>query len=385
MREVIGILGGTFNPIHYGHLAMAEAAQAALHLTQTILMPTGDPPHKHKELAKKRRRLAMVKLAAEGRFAVSDLEVERPGKTYTIDTLTALRAQYPDADLWMIIGADTLHEIAKWRDAPRVFTLCRFAVFARGDLTLPDVPGAEVMRIDTPVPGISATEIRARVHRGASLSGLTPPAVIRYIGQHRLYDPPVRLNDKAMRARLKKDLSEARYRHVMGVEAAIRALARRWDYDEKRAALAALLHDCAKDLSLEAMLRLVDDNGEPTDPQRRSLRELLHAPAGAAMARAVYGVTDPDVLTAIATHNTGRPDAGMLDKLLWLADMTESGRKDRPWMAALRKTAMEDLNQAAYLTMRQKIAFIEARGKTVHPDGAAAYAALSRQQKEENG
>jgi nicotinate-nucleotide adenylyltransferase len=385
MREAIGVLGGTFNPIHCGHLAMAEAAQEALHLTQTILMPAGDPPHKRKGLAKKRRRLQMVKLAAEGRFAVSDLEIERSGKTYTVDTLTALRAQHPDADLWMIIGADTLHEIKNWRDAPRVFTLCRFAVFARGGLSLPEVPGAQVTRIETPIPGISATEIRARVHRGASLSGLTPPEVIRYIGLNRLYDPPVRLSDKAMRARLKKDLSEARYRHVMGVEAAMRALARRWDYDEKRAALTALLHDCAKDLSLEAMLRLVDDNGEPTDPQRRTLRELLHAPAGAAMARAVYGVTDPDVLAAIAAHNTGRPHAGTLDKLLWLADMTEPGRKGRPWMATLRETAMKDINQAAYLAMRQKIAFIEADGKRVHPDTAAAYAALSRQQKEENG
>ena len=383
MRKTIGLLGGSFNPIHYGHLQMAQVARDVLGLDRVILMPDGDPPHKKKELANKRDRLRMAEIAVQGVFEVSSMEVERPGKTYTVDTLEALTATYPDADIIMLIGADTLGDLLTWRNVPRVFSLCRFAVFSRGDMPLPDVPGATVMRVHADILGISATEIRKRVHRGMSLEGLTPPAVIDYIGRQRLYNPPVRMCKKEIRKRLKHDLPNGRFRHVLEVEATMEALADRWGYSVKRAGLAGLLHDCAKGLSLEAMCRLVDGNGLLVDAGRRTSRELLHAPASAAMARAVYGVTDPEILHAIWYHNTGSMTLGEMDKLLFVADMIEPGRKATLDLEPIRRMAFQDLNEAVCMAFRHKLAFIEAMGKGIHPDTKAAYEAAQKNNDKE--
>ncbi len=379
MHETIGLLGGTFNPIHYGHLLMAEAALRELKLDRIILMPDGDPPHKNEDIAPKEDRLRMVKLAADGRFEVSAMEVDRPGKTYTVDTLEALHALHPDATFYVIIGADTLHEISRWRDAARVFTLCQFAAFAREGSPLVDIPGAEVVRLTSPIPEISATDIRQRVHRGYALEGLTPPVVADYIGACRLYDPPVQMSPKAIRKRLKDDLPSSRYRHVIGVADTIVALAKQHGYPEKRARLAGLLHDCAKAMSLDQMRATVDTYGVHVDPLRRQTRELLHAPASAAMARAVYGVTDPEILRAIWYHNTTRIGMSQLDKLLCLADMIEPSRKPQPWLPNLRLLAMQDLDAALLEMLRRKLAFIQLRGKDAHPDTAASLAAIDKE------
>lgn len=382
MHDMIGLLGGSFNPIHYGHLAMAEAAQQELGLDRVIILPAGDPPHKSKELAGKRHRLRMAELAVAGRFEVSAMEVERTGKTYTVDTLEVLRALYPRATLYMIIGADTLGEIATWKNAPRVFELCRFAVFGRDKLPLPDVPGASVVRMQTNIPDVSATQIRERVHRGLSLEGYTPQAVEDYIGAWRLYNPPAQMPDKAIRKRLKETLPQGRYRHVLGVEETMRTLAKRWGYDEDKAALTGLLHDAAKGMTLEQMEKFVDANGMYVDPLRRTTAALLHAPAGAAMARAIYGVTDPEILHAIRYHNTGTTYMGILDRLLFVADMSEPGRKDFDWMEPLRALAVEDLDEAVREAMRIQLRHIENGGKKLlHPDTAAALAAMESEKE----
>lgn len=381
MQRTIGLLGGSFNPIHNGHLQMAAAAGSAVKLERVILLPDGDPPHKTRGLAPKRDRLRMTELAAAGRFEVSSMEVDRAGKTYTVDTLEALTLLYPGVRLYLIIGADTLHQLLTWKNAPRVFALCTFLVFARDGLPLINVPGADVIRLDAAIDDISSTEIRARVHRGQSLEGYVPEAVSDYIGAHRLYDPPVAMGIKAIRRRLAADLSPGRYGHTLGVAQTIRRLAARWGYDEKRAGLAGLLHDCAKFMPLDAMNAYLHAQGVQVDGARRASVALLHAPASMAMARAVYGVTDPEILRAIRYHNTGRAPMGTLDKLLCLADMVEPGRKVYPWMAGLRRMAQEDLDAAVLAALRLKLDYVQRQGKTAHPDTAAAAEALAAQMK----
>jgi len=256
-----------------------------------------------------------------------------------------------------------------------VCALCRFAVFARGGSPLVDVPGADVIRLQTPVPGITATEIRRRVHQGLSLEGLTPPDVIDYIGAKRLYDPPIRMTRKAARKRLKADLPEPRFRHVLAVEETVAVLAERFGFPVKRARMAALLHDCAKGLTLQQMQKTVDACGVHVDSMRRTSRELLHAPASAAQARRIYGVTDPEILRAIWHHNTCTPQAGLLDKLLCVADMIEPGRKTDESLAAVRRLAEMDLDAAYSAMLKRKLAIVSLGGKAPHPDTAAAMAA----------
>lgn len=376
MQSAIGLLGGSFNPIHIGHIAMAEAAVRALSLEQMILMPAGDPPHKPEGVADKWDRLAMARLACEGRFAVSAMEAERPGKTYTVDTLLALKEQFPGRPIVMLIGADTLREIAGWKDARRVFSLCTFAVFGRGDEAPGDVPFAVTTRMEAEIPDISATQIRTRVHAGLPLCGLVPPRVEDYIGQKRLYDPPKLLSREEMLERLSKTLSAKRFSHSLGVEQTMRKLAKRFGYDIERAALAGLLHDCAKNMPYEEMLAIIRETGLCVDDMRCASRELLHAPIGLQVARAAYGVTDPEILRTIYYHSTGHAPMEALDKLLCVADMSEPGRWISEAVGRVRKAAARDLDEAVIRTLQVKISHVRKQGKPLHPDTEAALRAV---------
>ncbi|MCL1795933.1 MAG: nicotinate (nicotinamide) nucleotide adenylyltransferase [Clostridia bacterium] len=376
MQPSIGLLGGSFNPIHYGHLAMAEAAVRALSLSAMIIMPAGDPPHKSVGLADKYDRLQMARLAAGDLYAVSALEVERPGKTYTVDTLDALAKLYPGFSAAVLIGADTLTEISGWQDSARVFTLCRFVVFGRNGLPLPDVPGADIIRLPDIIPDISASQIRARVRRGQSLDGYVPPSVADYIGEKRLYDPPARMPYPEMRAHLSGVLPSKRYLHTLGVENTMRKLANHWQYNAERAALTGLLHDCAKGLSFDELRKTAAEAGLHIDSRRMESCELLHAPVGAQLARAVYGVTDPEILRSVWYHSTGACPMNDLDKLLCVADMTEPGRRANDQINRLRKLSMRDLDEAARETLALKLAHVAQQGKAAHPDTERAIGSL---------
>jgi nicotinate-nucleotide adenylyltransferase len=200
----LGLLGGTFNPIHEGHLAIARAARVGLKLDSVVLVPAARPPHKAHDtsLAPAEDRLAMTRLAAasEPGLEVSGIELERTGPSFTIDTVRAFLARDPGVELYFIIGCDTLPELATWRAARELLSLARFAVVARPGRELEaDLArferdfGTEAARAvrERIVPmepaAVSATEVRARVAGGKPIEGLVPGAVAEYIRAHRLY------------------------------------------------------------------------------------------------------------------------------------------------------------------------------------------------------
>ena len=195
----LGVLGGSFNPIHNAHLAIAERAMEAFALEKVLFLPAGNPPHKPESLADKRSRLRMVELAVEGRpgFEVCDLEVAREGVTYTVDTLRELRALWPGARLWYIIGADTLLELHTWREPEAVFALCGFIVCARPGWTDGEAKecakrlraqGADIRFLHMPGMDISSTRVRESVGRGeAGAEALVSPAVWAYLRANPLY------------------------------------------------------------------------------------------------------------------------------------------------------------------------------------------------------
>jgi len=197
----LGVLGGSFNPVHNAHLAMARAAMEAFGLERVLFLPTGNPPHKRAGLADKRHRLRMVELAVDGHpgFAVADLEVRREGTTYTVDTLRILRARWPGASLWYIVGADTLLELHTWREIDAVLALCSFVVCTRPGWQEEAVGdcasrlrerGAVIHLLNMPGIDISSTVIRRSLEEGERTSeGLVPPAVWGYLREHRLYSP----------------------------------------------------------------------------------------------------------------------------------------------------------------------------------------------------
>ncbi len=193
MRAQWGILGGTFDPIHFGHLAIAEEARERLGLARVLFIPTGAPPHKPRGRAdaEDRRRMAELAVADNPAFAVSRLEIDRPGRSYTVETLRALRAQYPEADFTLLLGADMALEFHRWRDPEGILAQATVAAITRPGYDLSHLAALPTAGRITPLeaPGllISSTDLRARVREGRSIRYLVPAAVREYIAARALY------------------------------------------------------------------------------------------------------------------------------------------------------------------------------------------------------
>jgi nicotinate-nucleotide adenylyltransferase len=202
MTQRIGILGGTFDPPHVGHLILGEYSIDALDLTHLLFVPAADPPHKQ-DRAKTpvEHRLAMLKLAIEGnsRFDLSHIDLDRPGPHYSLDTVKIVSAQFPDAELFFVMGGDSLRDLPKWHHPQELIALCKLAVMRRpGDnlnpgmhsAVLPDLERRVVM-MDTPVLEISSTEIVNRLRQGKSVRYLVPDEVLGYIAEYGVYSNAV--------------------------------------------------------------------------------------------------------------------------------------------------------------------------------------------------
>lgn len=196
--ERIGILGGTFNPLHIGHLICGQEAHLRLGLDRVILMPAGRPPHKPLKDdpgAEHRLELCRRAVADDRRFEVSDLEVRREGPSYTADTLQALKSRMPDSELFLIVGGDVAAGLPTWHEPERVLSLATLAVAKRRgtsqgsiDEALSGLRGGERTEFfRMPRIGISSTEIRHRVQMQEPIAYLVPDAVASYIDEHRLY------------------------------------------------------------------------------------------------------------------------------------------------------------------------------------------------------
>ncbi len=186
-------MGGTFDPIHHGHLVAASEVQRVFDLDEVVFVPTGSPPHKQTTSAAEHRYLmTVVATASNPRFTVSRVDLDRDGPTYTIDTLTDLAKVHPDADLFFITGADALTDILGWRSSEELFALAHFVGCTRPGYsmersTLEGMPRERVTLVEIPALAISSTECRERTKRGEPVWYLVPDGVVQYISKHRLY------------------------------------------------------------------------------------------------------------------------------------------------------------------------------------------------------
>ncbi|MCW2712905.1 MAG: putative nicotinate-nucleotide adenylyltransferase [Marmoricola sp.] len=195
----VGVMGGTFDPIHHGHLVAASEVQSWFDLDEVVFVPTGQPwqkSHRSVSPAEHRYLMTVVATASNPRFTVSRVDIDRPGPTYTIDTLRDLSEKLPDADLYFITGADALAEIFTWRDAEELFRLARFVGCTRPGYeatpgTLDGIPGDRVTMLEIPALAISSTECRERRAKGEPVWYLVPDGVVQYIAKHDLYSTKV--------------------------------------------------------------------------------------------------------------------------------------------------------------------------------------------------
>lgn len=362
----LAVYGGTFNPIHLGHMNAARAAVSALSLDRLLLMPAGLPPHKALPQGSPtaEMRLEMCALAARSleRVEASGLELERNGPSYTVDTLRAVKARYPQAQLWLVMGTDMLLSFDRWRQPRDIAGLCRLAVVARDEsdrarirqraAELRGLVGAEVDIIHCPALPMSSTQIRERLS-----PELLDPDVLDYIQRHRLYLP----TPEALRAAVEKRVSPKRMAHILGCERLAVQLAARYGADEYDARAAAILHDCTKALDEKEQLTLCEKWHIITDYGADDFPALIHADTGAEVARREFHMP-PDIVEAIRTHTIGAEAMTTLQKILYVADMCE---ESRVWPGAdrLRALALSDLEAAVTAAMEQTVAFIRQRGQ----------------------
>ena len=396
----LGIYGGTFNPPHLGHLAAAQFALDALELDELRFVPAATPPHKAlpEGSPSAEQRLAMVELAADGllhpkKVSVSGMEIQRPGKSYTADTLEQLQAANPTAELWLLMGTDMFLTLQNWREPEIITRLAGICTFARtqsdsGEMLetqakyLQKTFGARTCVLQLPhIVDVSSTQLRELLARGEGQEYLAP-AVYGYIIRHGLYGVHrdlKHLPDRELRACSYSMIRAKRIAHVKGTEEEAVRLARRWGADEEKARRGAILHDCTKYWDMEKQLRTCEKYGIVLDDLEQQGVKLLHAKTGACVARDVYGVDD-DVYEAIFWHTTGKEDMTLLEKILYIADYMEPNR-DFPGVERLRELAYQDLDQAVLLGNEMSIQEMEERGLPVHPNTVRSRDWLRSKQK----
>lgn len=190
----VGIMGGTFDPIHHGHLVAASEVAELFALDEVIFVPTGAPWQKEDRdvsPAEHRYLMTVIATASNPRFWVSRVDIDRPGPTYTVDTIRDIGALHPGADLYFITGADALAQILSWKDASEALKLAHFVGVTRPGYELSDahLPTDAVELVDVPAMAISSSAVRERVRGGHPVWYLVPDGVVQYIAKHRLYLP----------------------------------------------------------------------------------------------------------------------------------------------------------------------------------------------------
>ncbi|GCD21555.1 putative nicotinate-nucleotide adenylyltransferase [Cellulomonas algicola] len=191
-RPRLGVMGGTFDPVHHGHLVAASEVADRFDLDEVFFVPTGQPTFKQEQdvtVAEHRYLMTVIATASNPRFTVSRVDIERPGLTYTVDTLRDLKTLRPDADLFFITGADAIEQILTWKDAEELFAMAHFVAVTRPGHTLSvdGLPADRVSIQEIPALAISSTDVRARARAGQPVWYLVPDGVVQYIAKHRLY------------------------------------------------------------------------------------------------------------------------------------------------------------------------------------------------------
>ena len=379
----IGIYGGTFDPIHRGHLTAAKAVRDALGLNKLLLVVDSIPPHKElpADSAGNEDRLAMTELATAelGKWAeVSDIELRRQGKSYTSDTLRQLKAMYPDDELWLIMGSDMFLSFHTWHEPEVIASLAGIAAvsrleeneddaFAAQKKHLEAAYGAHIVTVKNPhVIEVSSTEVREALSRGEGRAYLSD-AVYGYIARKHLYGTHAELKHLTvdeLRPIAMSFLKPKRMPHVLGTEQEAVRLARQYGADVTKAQIAALLHDCTKKLNRDEQLALCAHYGIAPDPLERQTLKLLHAKTGAAVARDLFGVDD-DIYNAIYWHTTGKADMTVLEKVIYMADYVEPNRVF-DGVDDLRDAVHTDLDMGLLMGLQDSIEEMTERGNPVH-------------------
>ena len=361
----LGILGGTFDPVHAGHIELARETMRQEGLDGVVLLPMGRPAHREADTPAE-DRLAMCRLSVESE---EGLTVSRagmlPNVRTTVDTLAPLRREFPDAKLIMIIGADKLISLPYWRDSDKLFSQCDLVCYPRAGVSVREAmervrnAGAGIRLIETSCTPYSASLIRAQISAYEDAPGLNQ-SVLCYIAEHGLYQ-------RDFLPQLRQMMNPRRFQHTLGVRKEAVRLAALHHIPIQRSALAGILHDCAKGMPVSEMARIAEENHLVDDPNMLSSGAMLHGPVGAWLAQKQFGIRDEEVLYAIRSHTIGRPHMSMMELCIFVADATEENREEYEGLSEIRVLAQDSLPAAALLSMRLTQDYLKRTNKPFFP------------------
>ena len=387
--EKIGIFGGSFDPPHVGHIQSAAYAAERLGLSRLLLMPAWQTPGKNMPGASPEQRLTMLRLAVQGqeKLAVSDLELRQGQACYACDTVRGIQAQYPGAEIYLLLGTDMFLKFRQWRCAPELLKTVTLAALRRGDkkeaapleeeAKILTEQGGSVVLLENPVLPISSTQVRRLLAFQAGADFLDPK-VFDYIRQEKLYDtgadfrhlPMEQLEPVVVRL-----LNPNRVNHVLGCRDTAVALAKKWGADQVDAARAGLLHDITKALDGPLQLTLCRAYGKILDDFSRKYPKSLHALTGSLVAERIFG-ENKAVVSAIESHTTGKANMNLLETIIYVADYMEPNR-DFPGVERLRALAFTDIRAALKLGLEMTLEHLKNQGGEVSPASREALAYLN--------
>ena len=390
--ERIGIYGGTFNPPHIGHILAASQAIETLKLDRLLLIPDRIAPHKELpgNSATPEQRLEMLRIAAAEykKMLPSRIELDREGPSYTVETVRQLHRNYPQAELYLLMGADMFLSFDRWREPEQIARHVTITVAYRGDNGEREEIEAQKQRLlerdyrvillENPVHSISSTQLR-RLLAFRCAGEFLPAGVEDYIVQHGLYDTGANWKNLPMdqlEQVVVSLLKPSRVAHVLGCRDTAVELAKRWGADVTDAARAGILHDVTKALDGPLQLTLCAAYGKILDDFSRQYPKTLHALTGSLVAERIFG-ENPRVVSAIAHHTTGKADMNLLETIIYVADYMEPNR-DFPGVERLRELAYQDIYGALKLGLEMTLEHLKRQGSEVSAASREALAWLSR-------
>lgn len=382
----IGILGGTFDPIHNAHIEIAENAYKQFGLDKVWIMPTPCPPHKDKtKITPAKDRENMIRLAIDGIDGLEfcDFELHREDPVYSADTLTELKEKYPDDKFYFIIGSDSLETFASWYKPDVIVDKAQLLVVKRGEIEgnidfeklvaeLEDKFGIMIPCIVMDEMYESSTDIRTGEQ---ALEQSVPENVYKYILEHNLYKENV--NEAWSVAKIKGDLlkrlNQHRYEHTIGVADTAKKMAEAFDVNPNKAYLAGILHDCAKYFDDTELLAFCADKNVKITQIEQKKPFLLHSVVGEIIAKERYHITDEEVLSAVRWHTTGKAEMSDLEKIIFAADYIEPGRKDLPRLDYLREISTKDLDLLVKCILENMMEYLKSTHEEIEEHTLEAY------------
>ena len=393
--EKIGIYGGTFNPLHMGHLYAARQAIETLELDKLILIPDRIAPHKEipAGTATPEQRMEMLRIATkhELKMEVSDIELKREGKSYTYLTVEQISRENPDAKLYLLMGTDMFTSFHTWMEPERITAKAALAVMYRGDKGEAEAieeakarmenRGAEVVLVKNDAIAISSTQMR-RLLAFRCAGPFLPEGVYDYIRSQGLYDSTADWKNLPMdqlEAIVVRLLNPNRVAHVLGCRDTAAEMAKRWGADEVDAARAGLLHDITKAIDGPLQLTLCGEYGTILSEFGQRHPKTLHALTGSLVADRIFGENEA-VVSAICHHTTGKGDMTTLEKIIYVADYMEPCR-NFPGVEKLRELAFSDLDGALRLGLEMTIDNLISRKLEISPESREALDWLNEHEK----